>query len=51
MQDSKGFFYYRQYPFGIKAKAPMLHWGQASTFKALTHLLLKTDKKSKRNII
>jgi len=24
MQDSQGFFYYRQYPMGIKAKAPML---------------------------
>lgn len=40
MQDSKGFFYYRQYPLGIKAKAPMLHWAQATTYKALTSLLL-----------
>jgi hypothetical protein len=39
MQDSKGFFYYRQYPFGIKAKAPMLHWAEATTYKALTTLL------------
>jgi hypothetical protein len=39
MQDSKGFFYYRQYPF-IKAKTPMLHWGQATMFKALAHLVL-----------
>jgi hypothetical protein len=39
MQDPKGFFYYRQYPF-IKAKTPMLHWGQATMFKALAHLLL-----------
>lgn len=39
MQDNKGFFYYRQYPIGIKAKAPMLHWAQATTFKALTLLL------------
>jgi hypothetical protein len=39
MQDSQGFFYYRQYPLGIKAKAPMLHWAQATTYKALTNLL------------
>lgn len=39
MEDSRGFFYYRQYPF-IKAKTPMLHWGQATMFKALAHLLL-----------
>jgi hypothetical protein len=41
MQDSKGFFYYRQYPIGIKAKTPMLHWAQATTYKALTILLSK----------
>ena len=40
MQDKDGHFYYRQYPIGIKAKAPMLHWAEASTYKALT--LLKT---------
>ena len=40
MQDSKGFFYYRQYPFR-KAKTPMLHWGQGTMFKALAHLLLE----------
>jgi len=39
MQDSQGYFYYRQYPL-IKAKTPMLHWGQATTFKALANLLL-----------
>ena len=37
MQDREGYFYYRQYPF-VKAKIPMLHWGQATTFKALAHL-------------
>lgn len=41
MQDSKGFFYYRQYPIGIKAKAPMLHWAQATTYKALAFLQLQ----------
>jgi hypothetical protein len=41
MQDKDGFFYYRQYPIGIKAKAPMLHWAQATTYKALTLLFSK----------
>jgi hypothetical protein len=40
MQDSDGHFYYRQYPFNIKARAPMLHWGQATMFKALSLLYL-----------
>lgn len=37
MQDSDGFFYYRQYPL-MTAKTPMLHWGQATMFKALARL-------------
>lgn len=41
MQDREGYFYYREYPMRIKAKTPMLHWAQASTYKALTHLFLK----------
>jgi uncharacterized protein YyaL (SSP411 family) len=45
MQDRDGHFYYRQYPLGIKAKAPMLHWAQSTTYKALTHLLLKLSTK------
>ncbi len=40
MQDPEGYFYYRQYPL-VKAKVPMLHWGQATMFKALAHLLLR----------
>ena len=44
MQDKDGHFYYRIYPLNIKAKAPMLHWGQATTYKALTHLLLKLSR-------
>ena|SRR6185503_19024171 len=40
MQDRKGYFYYRQYPI-MKAKTPMLHWGQGTMFKALGHLLLQ----------
>ncbi len=38
MQDKDGHFYYRQYPL-IKAKTPMMHWAQATTYKALTLLL------------
>jgi hypothetical protein len=38
MQDKKGFFYYRHYPI-MKAKIPMLHWGQATMYKALALLL------------
>jgi len=38
MQDRDGHFYYRAYPL-IKARAPMLHWAQATTYRALTLLL------------
>jgi len=38
MQDADGHFYYRQYPMGIMAKTPMLHWAQATTFKGLAVL-------------
>jgi rhamnogalacturonyl hydrolase YesR len=41
MQDRDGFFYYRQYPLGIKAKTPMLHWAEATMYKALACLVLK----------
>jgi hypothetical protein len=40
MQSPKGHFYYRQYPL-VKARTPMLHWGQATTFKALAQLSLR----------
>ncbi len=40
MQDSSGYFYYRRYPL-ITAKTAMLHWGQATMFKALAHLLVR----------
>lgn len=40
MQDRNGYFYYRQYPL-IKAKTPMLHWGQATMYHALTLLISK----------
>ena len=38
MQSRDGHFYYRQYPL-MKARTPYLHWGQATMFKALAHLL------------
>jgi hypothetical protein len=38
MQDRDGHFYYRMYPL-IKARMPMLHWAQATTYRALTLLL------------
>jgi hypothetical protein len=40
MQNRSGFFYYRKYPMGITARTPMLHWGQATMFKGLAHLIL-----------
>jgi rhamnogalacturonyl hydrolase YesR len=39
MQDRDGHFWYRVYPLGIKARAPMMHWGQATMYKALSALL------------
>jgi hypothetical protein len=39
MQNRSGFFYYRKYPFGITARTPMIHWGQATMFKGLAHLI------------
>lgn len=45
MQHRDGHFYYRQYPL-MKAKTPMLHWGQAVTFKALAVLCEKLARRS-----
>ena len=45
MQHRDGHFYYRQYPL-IKAKTPMLHWGQATTFKGLAVLYEKLAQAS-----
>ena len=39
MQSRDGHFYYRKLPF-CKVRTPLFHWGQATMFKALTHLLL-----------
>lgn len=41
MQSRSGSFYYRKYPLGITARTPMLHWGQATMFKGLSHLVLR----------
>ena len=43
MQDRDGHLYYRQYPLGIKAKTPMLHWAQATMYRALSLLLLRAS--------
>lgn len=38
MQDKDGHFYYRKYPLAT-ARTPMLHWAQATTYRALSVLL------------
>ena len=40
MQDADGHFYYRDLGW-IKNKTPMLHWGQGTMLKALSHLFGK----------
>lgn len=35
MQDRRGYFYYRRYPYGIVNKTPALHWGQATMLAGL----------------
>jgi hypothetical protein len=44
MQEKDGHFIYRQYPAGIKAKAAMIHWGQATMFRAMAHLLSRVGE-------
>jgi hypothetical protein len=44
MQDHRGHFHYRHYPL-LKATTPMLHWGQATMFKALAHLARRLTPK------
>lgn len=39
MQDPSGYFYYRRYPL-LVARIPMIHWGQATMYRALALLLL-----------
>jgi hypothetical protein len=45
MQDPSGYFYYRKYPL-VTSRTPYFHWGQATMFKALAHLLLKTESRA-----
>jgi hypothetical protein len=51
MQVRDGHFYYRIYPWG-KVKTPMLHWAQATMYKALALLLdqlaVGTDSRMRR---
>ncbi len=46
LQGPSGYFYYRKYPMVI-SRTPYFHWGQATMFKALSHLLLKTGNGSR----
>lgn len=45
MQDENGHFFYRRMPW-FTIKTPMLHWGQSTMYKALTHLLIKIESKN-----
>lgn len=38
MQDRTGYFHFMRYPFAT-LKVPMIHWAQATTYKALARLL------------
>jgi len=40
MQDRDGYFYFMRYPCAV-LKVPMIHWAQATTYKALTLLWSK----------
>ena len=46
MQDRTGYFYFMRYPL-MTLKVPMIHWAQATTYKALALLLRKMEKKKK----
>jgi rhamnogalacturonyl hydrolase YesR len=50
MQGADGHFYYRIYPL-MKARTPMLHWGQGTMFKGLAQLaaVLRTAEVSARH--
>jgi hypothetical protein len=43
MQDGKGYFYFMRYPLMI-LKVPMIHWAQATTYRALALLLSKLKR-------
>lgn len=42
MQDKTGYFYYAQYPL-YRVKVPLIHWAQATAYKALSLLLQKIN--------
>lgn len=42
MQDRDGHFYFMRYPLMV-LKAPMIHWAQATTYRALALLLSKIE--------
>ena len=42
MQDDEGYFYFRNYN-GQLNKTPMMHWGQATMFEALSFLVYKLE--------
>ena len=44
MQDPDGHFIHRRYPL-LRASTPYLHWGQATMFHALAHLLLRSARR------
>jgi len=46
MQERTGYFYFMRYPL-MTLKVPMIHWAQATTYKALTLLLLKMENHEK----
>jgi rhamnogalacturonyl hydrolase YesR len=48
MQDRDGHFYYRRNNWTIN-RAPMLHWGQGTMFKALAHFLQKSSEQPTLN--
>jgi hypothetical protein len=49
MLDRRGYFHYRKYPL-LTARTPMLHWGQATMFKALSNLEYSTQQLAQRAI-
>jgi len=42
MQDKTGYFYYAKYPM-FTLKTPLIHWAQATTYKALGLLIAKLN--------
>jgi rhamnogalacturonyl hydrolase YesR len=50
MRGSDGRFFYRVYPF-VKARTPMLHWAQATMYKALALLLNRLSATERTDLI